>query len=83
MRQPLSPDQQRSVEHFVRRKGKRCNVCGSEDLCCGAAAAPYLGGGFNVHLICINEEDKAHAAGFGLIRDYSITAEEARQIGLR
>lgn len=82
MRQPLSSGTQRSVEEFVRQEGVRCNLCGNEDLRCADSAAVFLGGGLNVRLICTNEGAEAHAGGIGMIRDYSITAEEARRIGL-
>jgi hypothetical protein len=41
MRQPLTPDQQRSVEAFVRRRGETCKICGSEDLRCDDSAATF------------------------------------------
>jgi hypothetical protein len=83
MRQPLNLDERRSVEEFVRRKGERCNLCGNADLRCDDTAATYIGGGFNVRLICTNDGDPAHTGGIGLVRDYSITADEAQQISLR
>jgi hypothetical protein len=82
MRQPLSPDQQRSVEAFVRRLKERCKLCGSEDLRCDDSAATFAGGGYSVRLICANDAAPIHVGGIGLVRDYSITADEARQIGL-
>ena len=82
-RQPLSPGQQRSVEVFVRQRGVRCKLCHNENLRCQDSAATFPGGGFNVRLICTNTETEAHSEGHGLVRDYSITPGEARQIGLR
>lgn len=45
-------------------------------------AATYLGGGFNVRVLCTNTGAELHAGGFGLARDYSITPDEARRVGL-
>ncbi len=45
-------------------------------------AATYIGGGFNVRVLCTNTGAEAHAGGFGLARDYSITPDEARLVGL-
>jgi hypothetical protein len=82
MRQLLGPDQQRRVEEFLRQKEERCALCGSEDLRCDNSAASYIGGGLNVRLICTNAGDQAHTGSLGLVCNYSITADEARQIGL-
>jgi hypothetical protein len=82
MRQPLNPNQQRRVEEFVRRKGESCVLCGSEALRCADTAATYIGGGFNVRLICTNAEDPAHTGRLGLVWNYSITADEAERISL-
>ena len=82
MRRSLSPDQRRRVEGLVREKEERCGVCGSTDLRCDEDAATYIGGGFNVRVLCTNTGAEAHAGGFGLARDYSITPDEARLVGL-
>ncbi len=76
MRRHLSPDQRRRVEGLVREKEERCGLCGSTDLRCDEDAATYIGGGFNVRVLCTN------TGGFGLARDYSITPDEARLVGL-
>jgi len=78
----LSPDQRRRVEGLVREKEERCGLCGSTDLRCDEDAATYIGGGFNVRVLCTNTGAEAHAGGFGLARDYSITPDEARLVGL-
>ena len=82
MRRPLSSDQRRRVEGLVREKEERCGLCGSTDLRCDEDAATYIGGGFNVRVLCTNTGAEAHAGGFGLARDYSITHDEARLVGL-
>jgi hypothetical protein len=82
VRRYLGPDQQRRVEEFVRRKGEQCNLCGTADLQCDNSAATYFGGGLTVRLICTNAGDHAHTGGLGLLRNYSITADEAQHIGL-
>jgi hypothetical protein len=66
---------------LVRRKGERCEVCGSTDLRCAAEFRPYLGGGVAVDLWCNNAEDERHVGKIGLVRFYSLTQAEARQIG--
>jgi hypothetical protein len=65
-----------------RYKEERCGLCGSTDLRCDEDAATYIGGGFNVRVLCTNTGAEAHAGGFGLARDYSITPDEARLVGL-
>jgi hypothetical protein len=82
MRQLLGPDQQRRVEEFVRRKGETCTLCGTADLRCDNSAATYFGGGLSIRLICTNAGDQAHTGRLGLVWNYTITADEARQIGL-
>jgi hypothetical protein len=82
MRILLSPDQRRRLEGLVREKEERCGLCGSTGLRCDEDAAPFIGGGFNVRLLCTNTGAEVHAGGFGLVRDYSVTPEEARRVGL-
>jgi hypothetical protein len=82
MRQLLGPGQQRRVEEFVGRKGERCPLCGSAALRCDNSVATFIGGGLNVRLTCTNAGDQAHTGRLGLVWNYSITADEARQIGL-
>ena len=82
MRRPLSPDQRRRIEGLVREKEERCGLCGSTDLRCDEDAATHIGGGLNVRVLCTNTGAETHAGGFGLARDYSITREEARRVGL-
>jgi hypothetical protein len=78
----LGPEQRRRVEELVREKEERCGLCGSTDLRCEEDAATFVGGGFNVRVLCTNTEAEAHAGGFGLARDYSVTPDEARRVGL-
>ena len=69
----------------MREKEERCELCGSTDLRCDEDAATYVGGGyggFNVRVLCANTVAEVHAGGFGLARDYSITRDEARRLGL-
>jgi hypothetical protein len=82
MRRPLSPDQRRRVEELVREKEERCGLCGSTGLWCDEDAATFVGGGLNVRVLCTNTGAEAHAGGFGLGRDYSVTPDEARRVGL-
>jgi hypothetical protein len=82
MRGPLSPDQRRRLEGLVREKEERCGLCGSTGLGCDEDAATFVGGGFNVRVLCTNTGAEVHAGGFGLARDYSVTPEKARRVGL-
>jgi hypothetical protein len=82
VRRNLSQEQRRRIESLVREKGETCGVCGNADLRSGEEAASFLGG-FNVELRCTNAflaED--HAGGIGLVWDYPITPDDARQVGL-
>jgi len=78
----LSSRQQWDVELLLQEKEERCEACGSTDLRAGEDARSYFGGGAAVAVWCPNIEDKAHAGGVGLKWYYSLTAEEARRIGL-
>jgi hypothetical protein len=82
MRGPLSPDQRRRVEELVREKEERCGLCGSTGLRCDEDAATFVGGGFNVRVLCANTGAEAPGVGLGLARDYSVTPDEARRVGL-
>jgi hypothetical protein len=82
MRRHLSPDRRRHLEGLVREKEERCGVCGSTGLRCDENAATSIGGDFNVRVLCTNTGAEAHDGGFGLARDYSITPDEARRVGL-
>ncbi len=82
MRRPLSPDQRQRLEGLVREKEERCGLCASTGLRYDEDAATYIGGGFNVRVLCTNTGAEAHAGGFGLARDYSVTPNEARRVGL-
>ncbi len=68
---------------MVRARGETCGVCGNPELRSGEDAASEVGGGYSVTLRCTNAllaED--HAEGIGLVRDYYITRDEAREVGL-
>jgi hypothetical protein len=82
MRRGLSSEQRQRVEELVRAKQERCALCGNANLRCDDSAARYMSGGYNVRLICTNDTAAAHTGGIGLARDYSITPDEARRVGL-
>jgi hypothetical protein len=83
VRRNLSREQRRGIESLVRAKGETCGVCGNSDLRSGEDAATQEGGGFSVELRCTNAFlAEGHAGGGGLVWNYSITPEEARQVGL-
>lgn len=82
MRIHFGLEQRRRLEGLVREKEERCGLCGSTDLRCEEDAATFVGGGFNVRVLCANTGAEAHAGGFGLARDYSVTPDEARRVGL-
>lgn len=61
MRRTLRPDQRRRLEELVRDKEERCELCGSTGLRCDEDAATYIGGGFNVRVLCANTGAEVHA----------------------
>jgi hypothetical protein len=82
MRRPLSPGQRLRLEGLVREKEERCGLCGSTGLWCDEDAASFIGGGFNVRVLCTNTGAEVHAGGFGLARDHSVTPSKVRRPGL-
>jgi hypothetical protein len=61
-RQPeLNASQRRQVEQLVRRAGKTCEVCDSDDLSCDDRAVRTMPHGISVRLFCNNR--KGHADG--------------------
>ena len=83
VRRNLSREQRRSIERLLRAKGETCRVCGNSDLRSADDAADEVGGGLSVELRCTNAFlAKGHAGGTGLVWNYSITPDEARQVGL-
>jgi hypothetical protein len=57
----LNASQRRQVEQLVRRAGKTCEVCDSDDLSCDDRAVRTVSHGISVRLFCNNR--KGHAAG--------------------
>jgi hypothetical protein len=53
----LDASQRRQVEQLVRRAGKTCEVCGSEDLSCDDRAVRTMSEGISVRLFCNNRKD--------------------------
>ena len=50
----LNAGQRRQVEQLVRRAGKTCQVCGSDDLSCVDRAVRTVSDGISVRLFCNN-----------------------------
>ena len=53
----LDASQRRQVEQLVRRAGKTCEVCDSEDLSCDDRAVRTMSEGISVRLFCNNRKD--------------------------
>jgi hypothetical protein len=50
----LNASQRRQVEQLVRRAGKTCEVCDSDDLSCDDRAVRTVSHGISVRLFCNN-----------------------------
>jgi hypothetical protein len=55
----LDASQRRQVEQLVRRAGKTCEVCDSDDLSCDDVAVRTVSEGISVRLFCNNRKDHA------------------------
>ena len=59
----LNASQRRQVEQLVRRAGKTCEVCDSDDLSCDdmavRTAVRTISDGISVRLFCNNRKDHA------------------------
>jgi hypothetical protein len=55
----LNSGQRRQIEQLVRRAGKMCEVCDSEDLSCDERAVRTVSEGISVRLFCNNRKDHA------------------------
>jgi hypothetical protein len=55
----LNSGQRRQIEQLVRRAGKTCEVCDSEDLSCDERAVRTVSEGISVRLFCNNRKDHA------------------------
>jgi hypothetical protein len=78
----LDAGQRRQVEQLVRRAGKRCEVCASEDLSCDERAVRTISDGISVRLFCNNRKD--HAEGIVGTEQALFALEEtdAHRIGI-
>ena len=56
----LNATQSRQVEQLVRRAGKTCEVCNSDDLSCDDRAVRTRSDGIFVRLFCINRKDHSN-----------------------
>jgi hypothetical protein len=83
---PFNPDldagQRRQIERLVRRAGKTCEVCDSEDLSCDDRAVRTVSEGISVRLFCNNRKD--HADGVVGTEQTKVALEEndAHRIGI-
>jgi len=56
----LNASQRRQVEQLVRRAGKTCEVCDSDDLSCDDRAVRTRSDGICVRLFCNNRKDHSN-----------------------
>ena len=78
----LNASQRRHVEQLVRRAGKTCEVCDSDDLSCDDVAVRTVSEGIFVRLFCDNRKD--HADGVvGTEQPYfALEENDAHRIGI-
>ena len=78
----LNASQRRQVEQLVRRSGKTCEVCDSEDLSCDERAVRTVSEGISVRLFCNNR--KGHADGVVGTEQplFALEENDAHRIGI-
>jgi|RhiMethySRZTD1v2_1073278.scaffolds.fasta_scaffold2478220_1 hypothetical protein len=78
----LDASQRCQVEELVRRAGKTCEVCDSEDLSCDDVADRTISEGIFVRLFCDNRKD--HADGLVGTEQplFALDQNDARRIGI-
>jgi hypothetical protein len=78
----LNASQRRQIEQLVRRAGKTCEVCDSEDLSCDDRAVRTAAEGISVRLFCNNR--KGHADGVVGTEQplFALEENDAQRIGI-
>ncbi len=78
----LNASQRRQVEQLVRRTGKTCEVCGSEDLSCDDRAVRTMSHGISVRLFCNNRKDHANSLVGTEQSLFALDDKDASRIGI-
>ena len=78
----LDASQRRQVEQLVRRAGKTCEVCDSEDLSCDERAVRTISEGISVRLFCNNRKDHADGVVGTEQTLFALEDNDAHQIGI-
>ena len=78
----LNVSQRRQVEQLVRRAGKTCEVCDSEDLSCDDRAVRTVSEGISVRLFCNNRKDHANGVVATEQPLFALDENDAHRIGI-
>ena len=78
----LNASQRRQIEQLVRRAGKTCEVCDSEDLSCDDVAVRTVSEGISVRLFCNNRKDHADGVVGTEQTLFPLEDNDAHQIGI-
>jgi hypothetical protein len=78
----LNASQRRQVEQLVRRAGKTCEVCDSDDLSCDEKAVRTKSDGISVRLFCNNRKDHADGVVGTEQPLFALEKNDAHRIGI-
>jgi hypothetical protein len=78
----LNASQRRQVEQLVRRAGKTCEVCDSDDLSCDERAVRTISDGISVRLFCNNRKDHADGVVGTEQPLFALEENDAHRIGI-
>jgi hypothetical protein len=78
----LNASQRRQIEQLVRRAGKTCEVCDSEDLSCDDRAVRTVSEGISVRLFCNNRKDHADGVVGTEQPLFALEENDAQRIGI-
>jgi hypothetical protein len=78
----LNASQRRQVEQLVRRAGKTCEVCDSEDLSCDERAVRTISERISVRLFCNNRKDHADGVVGTEQALFALDETDAHRIGI-
>ena len=78
----LDASQRRQVEQLVRRAGKTCEVCDSDDLSCDDMTVRTISDGISVRLFCNNRKDHADGVVGTEQTLFALEDNDAHQIGI-
>jgi hypothetical protein len=78
----LNASQRRQVEQLVRRAGKTCEVCDSEELSCDDRAVRTVSEGISVRLFCNNRKDHADGVVGTEQALFALEEDDVHRIGI-